>query len=138
VEAGLSVEHLGSGRYQRLDTTAEHGSQTSVYGDLRLRWLERSWGALYGVLGLGWSATHMSEALEFDLDNTGISSDVERYQHGIVGVAGAGVIFNLRDDLMLRAGLSGRSWSPALNGDDGNPQFDRTRMVLSLGLEWAP
>ena len=91
-----------------------------------------------GAGGLGWTASYLSEALEFDLDNSSLGMDVERFQHGLVGLIEIGVLFHLDSALDLRAGWGGRFSSPALNGEDGNPTFDRQRMVFSLGLEWAP
>lgn len=136
VDLGLHVAHLGSGRYFRFETTRRVGSMMEAVGDLRWRFLERSWGGLYAGMGLGWGGVRLSRELEFDLETKGNTGPLKPLQHAVIFIGEVGMVWYLDRDMVLRTGFSTRQWRGQLR-EENELDLVRFRTVLSVGLEWA-
>jgi hypothetical protein len=135
-DLGLHVAQMGSGRYHRFETDRRIGSMMEVAGDLRWRMVEQSWGGFYVTTALGWGAVRLSRELEFDLETQGETGPLKPLQHAaVIGLEG-GIAWYLSRAVVLRTGLGNRFWQVTLN-ESSETVLRRTRMSLSVGLEWA-
>ncbi|MCB9729451.1 MAG: hypothetical protein H6744_08885 [Deltaproteobacteria bacterium] len=140
LDVGAFVEHIGSGRYQRLASKARIGSQIRAAAALRWRYVEQPWGGMYARLTPGLAIIRHSDTFRLDTaDSVGVEladMDVRSFGFSMSFDLGLEVYVNSR--VAVSAEFSLINTVTRLRRGAEDLDYNRVRGVFVVGLELRP
>jgi hypothetical protein len=140
-DLGAFVEGFGSGRFNRLATTARIGSQVRIAGTFRWRFIEEHWGGLYLRFSPGLGIYELSDPMRFEVSKLTPAGDFQEVDETALGFS-FGFDLGLHFYVSRRVGLYFELGTVTGQADlvEGPDQVALTRVrgLLVAGVEWAP
>lgn len=140
LDVGAFVEHLGSGRYQRLASRARIGSQIRAAATLRWRYVEQPWGGMYARLSPGLAIIRHSDTFRLDTaDSIGRSfEDIEVRTFGFTFSVEVGLSVYITQRVAAFGEFSIINTLARLRRSDEDLDYTRVRGAFVVGVEVRP
>lgn len=138
IDLGVIFESLSSWAFSGLERDNRVGPQFRVSADLRWRYIEDTWGALYLRLTPGISAFSHADPLRFQVSEL-VGGDLDSVDQHNVGFSlgfAFGVLVYLDERVALAVDLDVISASTSLDTDQGEVDLDMVRGILGVSVEW--
>jgi hypothetical protein len=138
IDLGAIFDAFSSYAFSGLARDNRVGGQFRFAADLRWRYIEDSWGALFLRLTPGITAFSHADPLRFqaaELRGAELAS-VDQHNVGFSLGFDFGVLIYLDETIALAVDLDVVSGMTALDTDQGEVDFDIVRGVFGVGLEW--
>jgi len=141
LDLGVILEGLGSGRFDGLTLTHRIGSQFRVAAQLRWRYLDEGWGALFTSLSPGLMIFGHSDALRGQVtelaggDVLGFE-EADEFSLGFTLGLDFGALVYLSDRLALSFELAVLTNTTSVSARGQDISYTAVRGVFTAGLEW--
>lgn len=139
-DLGAFAESFGSGRFERLATTARIGSQTRFVGTFRWRFVDEGWGGLYIRFSPGLVIYELSDPLRFELTKlVPATTDFEEVEERVFGFTfgfDMGLHFYLGRRTAFFLELGTATGSATVLEEPDEIDYLRTRGLFTAGFEW--
>ncbi|TNF32319.1 MAG: hypothetical protein EP329_10620 [Deltaproteobacteria bacterium] len=141
LDLGVILEGLGSGRFDGLELTHRIGSQFRVAANLRWRFVDEAWGALFVSLAPGMMIFGHSDALRGQVvqltggDVLGFEEADEFSLGFTLGLDFGGLVY-LSERLALSFKLAILTNTTSIKARDQDVSYTAVRGTFTAGLEW--
>ena len=138
IDLGVIFESMSSWAFAGLERDNRVGSQFRVAADLRWRYIEDTWGALFMRLTPGIATFSHADPLRFQVSEL-IGGDLDSVDQHNVGFSlgfDFGVLMYLDERLALSVDLDVVSAMTSLDTDQGEVDMDMVRGIFGVSLEW--
>ncbi len=138
LDLGVDVEHLGSFRFAGVDRLERTGGQFRAVANVRWRYVDAGWGALFLRLAPGLMVYSHADALRAEAGKIGggAADDVDAHTLGFTLGFDFGGLITLSDRVALAAHLDIVTGTTRLGARDGDVDYTLLRGLFSLGIEW--
>lgn len=138
IDLGLLFESTTSYAFTGLERANRVGAQFRVAADLRWRYIEDHWGALFLRLTPGISALSHADPLRFQVAELmgGDLAGVDQHNVGFSLGFDFGVLVYLDERLAVSIDLDVVSAMTSIDTDQGEVDLDMVRGIFGVGLEW--
>lgn len=140
LDVGAFVEHIGSGKYQRLASKARIGSQLRASATVRWRYVEQPWGGMYARLSPGLAIIRHSDTFRLDTaDSIGRDfTDIEARSFGFTFSVEVGLNIYISQRAAAFAEFSVINTLSRLRRSDEDLDYNRVRGAFVFGIEVRP
>ena len=138
IDLGILFEATSSYAFAGLERVNRIGSQFRAAADLRWRYIEDSWGALFLRITPGISALAHADPLRLQVANLR-GTDIESVDQHNVGFSlgfDFGVLVYLDERFALAIDLDVVSAMVSLDTDAGEVDLDMVRGIFGIAIEW--
>ena len=138
LDLGVRVEALGSFQFQGLQRDDRVGPQFRAVANLRWRYVEDDWGALFLRLTPGVAVLNHADPLRFQASQLagGNFDKVDRYNLGFTLGFDFGVLVYLSNTIALVFDMDLVSVTTSLGTSERDVDLTMIRGVFTAGLEW--
>lgn len=138
LDFGAIFESASSWSFPGVSRDNRVGAQFRLAANLRWRYIEDHWGALYLALTPGLAVLSHAPPLRFQAAQLSGSPEgsVDTHTLGFTFGFDFGVLIYLSDELALALHLDLVTSSTALDTDRGEVDLDMVRGIFAVGLEW--
>lgn len=138
IDLGLTFESISSFAFAGLERDNRVGAQFRVAADLRWRYIEDHWGALFLRLTPGMSILAHADPMRFQVSELvgGDLASVDQHNVGFSFGFDFGVLIYLEERLALAIDLDVISAMTSIDTDQGEVDLDMVRGIFGLSLEW--
>ena len=138
VDLGLLIEGLGGGRFAFQGTHRAMGGMFRVAGELRWRFFDGSWGALFVRLTPGYALLAHSDAIRFQAARVAGKTlgQIDSFDHAFGMGFELGLLVYVGSNAALFLGADTVAALTQLPSAD-DVGYIRLRSLLSLGVEWG-